>query len=120
MAEEAKAAEDGNQAPQAERRVRVRYTQSLKSFCQKGSGELDQIWWMGRVRDISGTGVGLVIQHRFEPDTHLLLELENPAHARSSSYQVRVIRATSLPDGRWLLGCAFLQELSESELAALL
>jgi hypothetical protein len=105
---------------ESERRVRVRYTQALKTFCQRGTGELDQIWWMGKVRDISCTGIGLVIQHRFDPETVLVVELENSNQTQSQSFQVRVIRTTPQPDGRWFLGCVFTKELTDAELKAVL
>jgi hypothetical protein len=102
-----------------DRRVRVRYEQSLKTFCQQGSGELDQVWWMGTVRDLSGNGIGFVVQHRFDPGAILTLELENAARTFSDTFQVRVVRVLPQP-GCWFLGCTFLQPLTEDEVRALL
>jgi hypothetical protein len=101
-----------------ERRVRVRYTQNLKTYCQRGTGELDQVWWLGTVRNISGIGVGLLLQRRFDPGTFLTLELENPTQTASHTVQVRVIRATTDQPGLWLMGCSFLTEMTESEVKA--
>jgi hypothetical protein len=119
-AESSSSPSDVDSPPELDRRVRVRFTQSLKTFCQRGTGELDQIWWMGKVRDISRAGIGLVIQHRFDPEAILVVELENADRTQSHSLQVRVIRTLAQPDGRWFLGCAFTEELSEEQLKAIL
>jgi len=103
----------------AERRVRVRYAQPLRTYIQRGQGDLDQVWWMGKVRDISGQGIALLLQQRFEPDSLLTLELENRAQTSSFTIQVRVVRVSPRPGG-WLLGCVFTQDLSEEEVQALL
>jgi hypothetical protein len=102
-----------------DRRVRVRYTQSLKTFCQKGAGDLDQVWWMGSVRNIPGNGIGLLIQRRFDPGTVLTLELENAAQTCSYTLQVEVVRLLPQP-GCWYLGCSFRQPLTDEEVQALL
>lgn len=103
-----------------DRRVRVRHTRQLKTYCQRGEGELDQVWWVGYVRDISTAGIGLVIPQRFEPDTTLTVEVESRHSDESRAVQVRVVHAAPQPGGGWLLGCAFARELTGPELAALL
>src|SRR5262249_19526099 len=110
---------EAGHAVDGDRRVRVRYSQKLHTFCQRGSGDLDQLWWMGSVRDISGRGIALLLQHRFQPGTLLTLELENTARTISFSLQVRVVRVLPQPGG-WLLGCTFFQDLTEAEVKALL
>jgi hypothetical protein len=111
--------DDNKWATAKDWRVRVRYAQALKTFCQRGTGDLDQVWWMGTVRDLSGSGIGLLVQHRFEPGTMLTLELENSAQTFSNTFQVQVVRIVPQP-GCWFLGCTFLQELTEEEVQALL
>ncbi len=106
--------------PTAERRVRVRHLQALRTFCQRGSGELDQMWCLGRARDISATGIGLVVPHGFAVDTVLTVEVENSRQSRSRMIQVRVVRVSSQPGGLWLLGCLFAVALTDAELAGLL
>ena len=103
----------------ADRRVRVRYYHDLKTFCQRGPGELDQVWWMGTVKDISAQGIALLLQHRFEPGTLLTLEVENPDHTFSQTCQVKVIRISPQP-ACWLLGCVFTEELTEVQIQALI
>src|SRR5262245_30964256 len=102
-----------------DRRVRVRYTQTLKTYAQRGEGDVDQLRWMGRVSNISGNGIGFTLQHRFEPGTFLTLEIENAARTVSHTFQIEVVRILPQPGG-WLLGCIFLRELTEDEVQALL
>jgi hypothetical protein len=106
--------------PAQDRRVRVRYIRALKSYCQRGLGEPDQVWWIGQIRDISSSGIGLIVQHEFEPQAILTVELENRARNNSRAVQVRVVHSTPQPDGFWLLGCTFFKELSKAELQKLL
>ncbi|HEV3203523.1 MAG TPA: PilZ domain-containing protein [Gemmataceae bacterium] len=106
--------------PEQDRRVGVRYIRALKTYCQRGLGEPDQVWWIGQIRDISSSGIGLFIQHDFEPQAILTVELENSARNNSCTVQVRVVHSTPQPDGFWLVGCTFLKELSEAELEKLL
>jgi hypothetical protein len=107
-------ADNPAEATELDRRVRVRYAQPLRTFCQHGAGDLDQVWWMGTLRDISGAGIGLLLQHRFEPGTLLTLELENSDRTASQTLHVRVVRVGAQP-GCWLLGCELVQELPEPE-----
>jgi hypothetical protein len=111
----------GNEAPattQTERRVRVRHNHTLTTFCQKGAGDLDQVWWMGTVRNFSRSGIGVVIQRRFEPGTILIVEMENKSQTFSQTLQVQVVHTMPQADC-WFLGCTFLEELTEEEVKAL-
>lgn len=103
-----------------DRRVRVRFAEPLKTYCQRGEGDLDQIWWIGQTRDVSASGIGLLIPQRFEPDTVLTLELENRRQNLSRTVQVRVVHAVQQSGGLWLLGCVFTEELTNPDLVALL
>jgi hypothetical protein len=102
-----------------ERRVRVRHPQKLNTYAQRGAGDLDQVWWMGNVRNISGSGIGLIIQNRFEEGTLLTLELENASRTGSHTLQAEVVRV--FPErGGWFLGCTFSRELTDTEIQELL
>jgi hypothetical protein len=104
----------------AERRVRVRHLQDLRTFCQRGAGELDQLWCQGQVRDISANGMGLLVPHGFTVDTILTVEVENSRRSQSRRVQVRVVRGSRQAGGLWLLGCVFAEELTDDELVSLL
>ncbi len=111
--------DDADSALADERRVRVRHYQKLSTYAQRGTGDLDQLWWMGRVRNISESGIGVILQNRFEPGTRLTFELENASQSGSHTFQAEVVRV--FPEqGGWFTGCTFLRELTQSELQGLL
>ena len=90
----------------AERRVAVRYSCALKSLCQTKTGQPEDFWWWGNIRDISTTGMGLLISRQFEPGTQLVIEPLTGQEA-FQPLLVRVIRTTKQTRGGWLLGCEF-------------
>jgi hypothetical protein len=75
--------------------------------------------WSAVIRDLSIAGIGLILGRRFERGTSLAIEIPTPEDT-TESLLVRVAHATNLPDGKWLLGCAFVTPLSEEELEGLL
>ena len=108
--------------PKIERRAWVRTPNDHEVSCQpmaaSSKEELDTAW-LGRVRDISVGGIALLLNHRFEPGTALIVELsERPKVLRH--LLVHVIHATPEPNGRWILGCAFDCALSQQELQTFL
>jgi hypothetical protein len=108
------------QPPGQERRARVRYPSGLETYCQPGMGQLESFWWTAKVRDISRTGLGLVVQRRFEPGTVLTAELQKAEDDFSCTLRLRVVHANPTEDGSWVLGCLLEDELSEEQLNALL
>jgi hypothetical protein len=72
----------------------------------------DQVW-PGTLRDLSRLGLALVLERRFEPGTSLFIERPE---VEGRPLLVRVVHATHLPQGTWLLGCAFPSRLSEEEI----
>jgi serine/threonine protein kinase len=83
--------------PAIERRAHVRFGSRLKGTCRPLAAE--RKWsWTAKVRDISASGVGLLINRRFEPGTVLRVKL--PGAASRRLYLVRVVRvqAHSPPD----------------------
>jgi hypothetical protein len=93
----------------------------LESSCQpiaaRGDKEMN---WPANVRDISASGLGLVLRRRFEPGAGLAIDVHGTDSIPPFTLLARVVHATALPDGRWVLGCAFVSELSDDELRALL
>jgi hypothetical protein len=105
-----------------ERRAWVRFPKNEAMWCDpvrpSGKHELDTAW-MGRVRDISRTGIGLSLRKRFEPGTVLTVELsESPKLQRQ--LLVRVVHATADKNGRWIVGCTFDCPLSREEMQVFL
>ena len=71
------------------------------------------------VRDISATGIALLVPCEFEPGAALTLELENSDRGVSRVVRARVVHALEVPpDRRWLHGCAFERPLTAEELLA--
>ena len=104
-----------------DRRAYLRLPSDLATTCHAAPNAREPAW-PGRVHDISQVGVGLVLRHRFNPGTVLLVDLRETAGAVLRSVRVRVVHATAfLDDGIpcWLLGCTFEQPLDEAEFEAL-
>jgi serine/threonine protein kinase len=101
-------------APGKERRASVRYMSELGCLCNPILGD-KTFRWSARVRDISTTGVALLLPRRFEPGTILKVEMGATAETPSNVLHVRVVRQVRQPGKKWLLGCAFAGPLSDQE-----
>jgi hypothetical protein len=99
-----------------ERRVAVRYPcRQPIAGCEVEAEELEERW-PAQIRDVSATGMGLVLPHRFPPGTMLVVEIETPRHELLGTATLYVVHATGLPDGHWLLGCTLKEPLSDKQL----
>src|SRR5262249_35993927 len=105
----------------AECRVWERHPCDLEASCQPiaARGDRDRAW-PGVIRDGSGGGGGLGLGRRFERGAGLAVEIPATASTPSEVLLARVVHATALPGGRWLLGCGFVSQLSDDELRRLL
>jgi hypothetical protein len=103
-----------------ERRAWVRYASDQETFCQPRTvrGE-DELWWQGRVHNLSAGGIGLILSRRFEPGTVLTIEVQDSPARSALQLLGRVIHATVRPGAGWLVGCEFAQELDDDELRSL-
>ncbi len=106
--------------PEPDRRARVRFPSHLETLCQPGSGRLDYAWWMSKVSDISRSGIGLILRQKFTAGTVLAVEIQNSKGDVLRTLQATVVHATAWPEGGWILGCAFVDPLTEQELQAVL
>jgi hypothetical protein len=105
-----------------EHRAWVRYPCEQRAYCQPVATD-SGIYWPGKVQDISLAGLSLLLERRFEPGTLLALTLQATAEHCSQTTLVRVLHdslVTAYPGLRWLVACAFLRQLTERELQALL
>jgi hypothetical protein len=85
-----------------ERRVAPRRDSTQKVICYPagaGLGERRQV----RLRNVSRTGLALVVDRRWESGTTLVIEL--PVTEGVSVARARVIHATPQMGGRFLIGC---------------
>jgi hypothetical protein len=103
--------------PQPER-AWVRLPARVYTTCHL-PGEGNRVLRKVRVVNVCPGGVGLLVNKRVAPDT--LLGVQVPG-GKGAQHRVlaRVIHVTPQPFGQWLLGCAFLGEISDQELQAFL
>ena len=105
-----------------DRRAWVRFPRNEPMWCDPVKPSAKQVLdtaFMGRVRDISRIGIGLILRKPFEPGTMLMIELpESPKLLRQ--LLVRVVHATPNKNGRWIIGCTFDCPLSPEEMRILL
>jgi hypothetical protein len=102
-------------------RVWERFPCDLPTACQPVATRNDNDHvWAATLRDISAGGVGLILPRRFEPGMGLQVELGGAGPGTGKTLLARVVYVRHLPEGNWLLGCAFISPLSEHELDELL
>jgi hypothetical protein len=107
------------QAPGAvdERRAFPRYPVDWDVVCKAlAGGRADA--WQARLRDVSAGGLGVVMERRFERGTTLTVQVQNAGSDAPRTLIARVMHATRLPEGEWLLGLSLLRQLSEDQLRA--
>jgi hypothetical protein len=98
----------------------VRCRCDLNSYCRRlGIRNIGS--WMGTAQDISSKGVSLLLNGRIARGVFLDLSLQRAdGQTSSKSFVVRVRRASAQPDGTWLIGCNFINRITEDDLQALL
>jgi hypothetical protein len=72
------------------------------------------------VRDISMTGLALVLREPLRPGSVLVVSLQNEHKRLARLLPVRVMHATQAAADEWVVGCQFVRRLSVPELQALL
>ncbi len=100
-----------------DRRIAVRYAANPDTDCHASlsPGRSHPAW----VRDISATGVGLLMAREVKPGTDLTLILENVAQGLLRLLRARVVHAMEVPpNSYWLHGCSFERSLTNAELRA--
>lgn len=107
------------QAPGAERRESVRYGISLETSCRLLAMVQDDPIPV-RVRNISRGGISLVVHKQVESGTLLDIELLNRPNMVLSKLQVKITYSVEHPSGDWILGGAFVEKMSDSDIQALL
>jgi len=100
-----------------EHRIWVRYSSTPETPLQAGS---EEVTWSAQIQDVSRGGVSLLGNHPFDPGTVLKIDLPLADHVIPSTLLAKVVHSNAKPNGVWALGCAFIKELSEEELRALL
>jgi hypothetical protein len=101
-----------------DRRLTVRYASEHHAFFQPREGD-PRVLWQARVRDISDKGIGLILHREFDPGVELSIELPAEVNHPLRSLRVSIVHVTALEEGQWLVGCEFVQELSQEDMDAL-
>jgi hypothetical protein len=108
----------------SERRAAVRYLSSeeymsLQNSCKPVSRAAESSW-QAYVHDLSTGGMGLRVTRRFEPGTLLRVDLHATDARPAHTVLVRVVRAMPQEDDSWMLGCAFIHKLTDTDLLGML
>jgi PilZ domain len=99
-----------------ERRAAPRQASTLKVTCYPaGAGLLERR--QGRVRNVSRSGIGLVVDRRWEAGTALIVEL--PVEDGVRPVRARVVHATQQLGGLFLTGCSLEKHLTDEEVQGL-
>jgi hypothetical protein len=102
----------------AEKRLATRYPCDRDVRCAVNAGHGERLF--GRCRNLSRGGMGIVVRDRISAGTVLVVELLGRAGATTHSVQVCVVHVRPMPFRGWFLGCAFPEELPDTELKTLI
>jgi hypothetical protein len=70
------------------------------------------------LRDVSMSGLSLLLSYRFAPGTRLVVDLSDLC-AIGDAALARVVHVRQRPGGRWLHGCSLARPLTDQQLEAL-
>ena len=111
---------DGESAAgSVERRARARRSCSSAS-APPATAALGTELWPFPVRDISARGLGMLLDRRLDTGALVTVELLNRGLNFWHLKLLRVVHVTPRGDHLWLVGSAFLKELTDDELQSLL
>jgi hypothetical protein len=98
--------------PTLERRSKPRYPVKIEVYCQPiTTSNSAELWWRAEVREVSLEGLGLISSRKYDPATYVCLELLD----RRVPCRIAHIRPNPSGPG-WLIGCAFLNELTKDDI----
>ena len=104
----------------AERRAWIRYPRRLLTMWQLFGSSRQEDSWTAQLRDVSQTGIGLVVNRTFPPGTVLTVRLQTGSRKFSRTMLVRVKHSAAQANGDWVIGCTFVVKLKDDELRELL
>jgi PilZ domain len=104
-----------------ERRRAVRYACKLQTACVVIS-LTDPLLLKVKVRDLSQTGIGLVLGNRLPPGTFLAVKLQGPGQPQPRVVRAQVMHSTVLTGDKrtWIMGCSFVGALSQDDIKMLI
>jgi PilZ domain len=110
-------------AHKTDRRAEARHPSERDMNCQTAvslSKSDRGTTWLGRVLDVSVTGIGFSTSRRFLSGTVLVIDVSDEAGQISRRLLARVVHARPKSKMRWIIGCEFTCPLSEQELQDIL
>jgi hypothetical protein len=108
-----------SESTESERRVRDRYLFGRNpqvQFIVKPTFRAQR----ATIRDLSPTGVGLVLGQLLEPQTTVAIQMRSLTANQVWIGMARVRHVTRLESGIWLLGCTFANCLDDNDVASLI
>jgi hypothetical protein len=102
-----------------ERRAHVRYSHALRTQCRP-LGREGAASWTARVRDISRSGIALLMPREVRAGAVLVVALEGRGGRFARPILMRVVRVGPEGKGGWEVGCTFVTPLADDDLEALL
>ncbi|MGE3803525.1 MAG: PilZ domain-containing protein [Gemmataceae bacterium] len=102
-----------------DRRAFVRHRSKPETPSFAITGEEEIITWKARVRDISRGGISLLVNSSFPENAVVEIELPNPEADVSRILPARVVRCSTQNGVHYTVACAFLEELTDDEIKAL-
>jgi hypothetical protein len=110
----------GSPATAASRRLYVRHVADAATVCQPvASWTTEPSKWEAHIRNVSRSGIGLLLPRRFERGTGLAIDVPGGHGAAPHTVFARIVRVLEEPDACWFVGCTFLSELSDADLQVL-
>jgi c-di-GMP-binding flagellar brake protein YcgR len=82
--------------------------------------EAEPAWLPAQVANLSASGIALLVDRAIKNGTLLTTQLQAANGQTVISLLACVVHVTPRAESQWLLGCNFISELSEADLAALL
>jgi hypothetical protein len=102
-----------------DRRRAIRYQCTLETSANL-IAQVEGDTMLAKVRNISVTGISLVLAQKLEPETVLDVEVFNKTRQYYCRVPLRVVYVLDHADGNFLVGGAFGRELTDEELKGLL
>jgi hypothetical protein len=104
-----------------ERRESLRYPCELDAFCQPAAlGPAAPCWCVAKVRNISRTGVRLLVRAQLEANTRLTVGMVLRVPGLQRTLAAEVVHRAPLRYGGWMLGCRFVNPLRGDQVRSLL
>src|SRR6266446_10295354 len=102
-------------AAEVDRRVWVRFPSRRATYCKRADNN-DEPSWPAQACDVSRGGLKLLSTRKFERGITLKIGSINQSGEKPAQVMAEVRYVTPTPEGKWMMGCAFLKELTEEDL----